>query len=98
MAIKGCWKAVTAVCVIAMFFNQVGSQFLIKGKVKNDIKTFKRQILTVRIFIVSGRPQFRIRNLDDLISVGIESLFPEEILSDEQMRDSVKFRLYHDLK
>lgn len=44
------------------------------------------------------RPQFRIRNLDDLISVGIESLFPEEILSDEQMRESVKFRLYHDLK
>ncbi|CAL8082825.1 unnamed protein product [Orchesella dallaii] len=49
-------------------------------------------------FLSKGKPQFRIRNFDDLISVGIESLFPEEVLSDDQMRATIKFRLYPDLK
>jgi len=41
-----------------------------------------------------GPPKIRIQNIEDLINIGFESLFPEETLTNETAYQSIKFRLY----
>jgi hypothetical protein len=45
--------------------------------------------------IIPGQ-KIRIKNIEDLISIGLDSLFPEDTLSNETAYNSIKFRLYND--
>lgn len=46
---------------------------------------------------VGPAQKIRIKNIEDLINIGFDSLFPEETLTNETAYQSIKFRLYEDI-